>query len=103
MESVPINNYTIGYFFLPKADLKIANRRGLHARAASKFVKLANLYDAEITVSMDDHSVSGTSIMGLLMLAAKPGDTIIIETKGIQADKALNALTSLIDQNFEEQ
>ena len=87
---------------MPKADLKIVNQRGLHARAAAKFVKLANCYKADITVSMDDYSVSGSSIMGLLMLAAKRGDKIVLETNGLQAEKALNALTDLINQKFEE-
>ena len=82
--------------------LTIDNQRGLHARAAAKFVKLANLYDVKITVTKDGQSVSGNSIMGLLMLAAMPGDKIILETTGTQAKEALNALGNLVNKNFEE-
>ena len=82
--------------------LTIDNQRGLHARAAAKFVKLANLYDVKITVTKDGQSVSGNSIMGLLMLAAMPGDKIILETTGTQANEALNALGNLVNKNFEE-
>lgn len=82
--------------------LTIDNQRGLHARAAAKFVKLANLYDVKITVTKDGQSVSGNSIMGLLMLAAMPGDKIILETTGTQANEALSALGNLIKKKFEE-
>ena len=87
---------------MPKVRLKIDNRRGLHARAAAKFVKLANLYNVEVIVTKDGQSVSGKSIMGLLMLAAMPGDKIILETKGLQAQEALSVLSSLVNQKFEE-
>ena len=87
---------------MPKVYLTIDNQRGLHARAAAKFVKLANLYDVKITVTKDGQSVSGNSIMGLLMLAAMPGDKIILETTGTQANEALNALGNLVNKNFEE-
>lgn len=87
---------------MPKVYLTIDNQRGLHARAAAKFVKLANLYDVKITVTKDGQSVSGNSIMGLLMLAAMPGDKIILETTGTQANEALSALGNLIKKKFEE-
>jgi len=87
---------------LPKNCLKIANQRGFHARAAAKFVKRANLYDVEITVTKEAQSVSGHSIMGLLMLAAMPGEKIILETTGPDAHEALTALSNLVNQNFEE-
>ena len=87
---------------MPKLTLKINNRRGLHARAAAKFVKLANLYDIEIIVTKDGQTVSGKSIMGLLMLAAMPGDKIIIETRGFEAQEALSVLSNLVNQKFEE-
>jgi len=87
---------------LPKAHLKIDNQRGLHARAAAKFVKIASNYDIEVTVSKDGQTVSGISIMGLLMLAAMPGDKIVLETTGAQAIEALEALSKLINENFEE-
>ena len=87
---------------MPKAYLKIDNQRGLHARAAAKFVKIASNYDIEVTVSKDGQTVSGISIMGLLMLAAMPGDKIVLETTGTQAIKGLKALSDLIKKNFEE-
>ena len=87
---------------MPKAYLKIDNQRGLHARAAAKFVKIASNYDIEVTVSKDGQTVSGISIMGLLMLAAMPGDKIVLETTGTQAIEGLNALSDLIKKKFEE-
>jgi len=87
---------------MPEADLLIRNQRGLHARAASKFVKLAGDFDADISVSKDGQTVSGLSIMGLLMLAAAPGDTITITTEGTQAEEAFIALKDLVDQKFLE-
>ena len=87
---------------MPKVSLKIGNRRGLHARAAAKFVKLASLYNVEIMVTKNEQSVSGKSIMGLLMLAAMPGDKITLETKGLQAQEALSVLSNLVNKKFEE-
>ena len=87
---------------MPKAYLKIDNQRGLHARAAAKFVKIASNYDIEVTVSKDGQTVSGVSIMGLLMLAAMTGDKIVLETTGTQAIEGLNALSDLIKKQFEE-
>ena len=87
---------------MPKAYLKIRNQRGLHARAAGRFVKLAGQFDIEITVSKDGQMVSGLSIMGLMMLAAMPGDTIILETSGTQANEAFNALCDFIAKKSEE-
>ena len=87
---------------MPKAYLKIDNQRGLHARAAAKFVNIASNYDIEVTVSKDGQTVSGVSIMGLLMLAAMPGDKIVLETTGTQAIEGLNALSDLIKKKFEE-
>ena len=87
---------------VPKAYLKIRNQRGLHARAAGRFVKLAGQFDIEITVSKDGQTVSGLSIMGLMMLAAMPGDTILLETTGAQANEAFSALSDLIAKRFEE-
>ncbi|RED51409.1 HPr family phosphocarrier protein [Aestuariispira insulae] len=83
-------------------DVEIVNRRGLHARAAAKFVKLAETFDAQVTVSKDGQSVGGRSIMGLMMLAAAPGCSVHIEAQGPQADAALTALTQLIEAGFHE-
>ena len=80
----------------------ISNRRGLHARAAAKFVKLAGQFDAQIEVSNRGTSVSGRSIMGLMMLAAAPGCTIELRGQGEQATAALDALVALIEAKFDE-
>ena len=76
---------------MAKQLLTITNQRGLHARAAAKFVKLAGQFDAEVTVSKDGQSVSGLSIMGLMMLAAAAGDSIDVSTEGVDADAAMAA------------
>ena len=80
----------------------IANRRGLHARAAAKFVKLAAAFDAQVTVGHRGTEVSGLSIMGLMMLAAAPGCSIEIKSTGAQAAEALEALYDLVDRKFDE-
>jgi len=80
----------------------IVNRRGLHARASAKFVQLAESFDAEITVSKDGMSVGGTSIMGLMMLAASPGCCITVSAEGPDADQALDALDALVADRFGE-
>lgn len=82
--------------------LNIVNSRGLHARASAKFVQCAEKFDAEIKVSRDGHSVSGTSIMGLMMLAAAPGCCILIEAEGPEAEPALDALEALVSGGFGE-
>ncbi|MCR9136965.1 MAG: HPr family phosphocarrier protein [Alphaproteobacteria bacterium] len=83
-------------------QLDIINKRGLHARASAKFVQLAASFDAEITVSKDGSSVGGTSIMGLMMLAASPGCCIMVSATGPQAAEALNALDALVAGRFGE-
>ena len=80
----------------------IVNKRGLHARASAKFVQLAESFDAEISVTKDGLSVGGTSIMGLMMLAASPGCCISVSASGPQAEEALDALESLIANRFGE-
>jgi len=86
-----------------KKSLNICNQRGLHARAAAKFVKLVGEFEAEIWVTKDGQTVDGGSIMGLMMLAAGIGTTIDIETKGLQAEPALEALESLVADKFGEE
>ena len=81
----------------------IVNGRGLHARAAAKFVKLAGTFDAEITVARNDMEVSGASIMGLMMLGAAPGCELELRANGIGAHDALEALGSLIANRFDEE
>lgn len=83
--------------------LPIRNRRGLHARASAKFVTLASQYEATVTVSKDGSDVLGTSIMGLMMLAAACGDSIDVRAEGAQAAEALAALTELVETRFGEE
>ncbi len=82
--------------------IDITNKRGLHARASAKFVTLATGFDAEVTVSHDGQSVTGTSIMGLMMLAAGLGDSIEMSARGPQAEAALAALVALVTDRFGE-
>ena len=81
----------------------IVNQRGLHARASAKFVKLAESFDAVISVSKGDSTVGGTSIMGLMMLAAGQGSKITISAEGEDAEQALNELGELINSGFSEE
>lgn len=84
-------------------ELLIINKRGLHARASAKFVQTVDGFDARITVSRDGMTVGGTSIMGLMMLAASPGSTIVVTAEGPDATTALNALEALIADKFGEE
>ncbi|MCC3303908.1 HPr family phosphocarrier protein [Sneathiella sp. HT1-7] len=86
-----------------KRDLMIGNARGLHARAAAKFVKCAEKFDADINVVKGENEVSGSSIMGLMMLAASNGTTISVEVTGPEADAAMEALTELVTDKFGEE
>jgi phosphocarrier protein len=83
-------------------EVPITNRRGLHARASAKFVTVASSFDAEVTVSHDGSSVTGTSIMGLMMLAAAMGDTITISATGPEAEAAVSKLAGLVLDKFGE-
>ncbi len=80
----------------------IANKRGLHARAAAKFVKLASGFDAEITVAKRGQTVSGRSILGLMMLGAGPGTEIEISVSGREAEEAIEVLGGMVAARFEE-
>ena len=80
----------------------ICNKRGLHARAAARFVKLAETFSSEVTVTRRDQSISGRSIMGLMMLAAVPGASIDITAKGEDAETAVAALAMLVERRFDE-
>ena len=82
--------------------MNIVNQRGLHARASAKFVKCAEGFDATVTVSKDGQSVPGTSIMGLMMLAASIGTSIMVEASGPQAEAAMSALEDLVTRKFDE-
>jgi phosphocarrier protein HPr len=84
-------------------ELAIVNQRGLHARASAKFVKCAEGFDANITVTRDGQTVPATSIMGLMMLAAAMGTSIVVEASGPQAAAAIAALESLVASRFDEE
>ena len=86
-----------------RRTLPIANKRGLHARAAAKFVRTAGQFDALVRVSFKGQEVSGLSIMGLMMLAATPGSSIQVTAAGPQAVAALEALGALIADKFGEE
>ncbi len=81
----------------------ISNELGLHARAATKFVQLAGKYPCDVTVEKDGHEVNGKSIMGVLMLVASKGTTIVIRGKGAQAPDAVAALAQLVQDKFGEE
>lgn len=80
----------------------VTNSRGLHARAAARFVKLAGEFDAEVEVAKDDMCVSGRSIMGLMMLSAGPGAEIELRARGADAAAVLDALAGLVTRSFDE-
>ncbi len=85
-----------------QARVTIVNQRGLHARAAARFVKLATAFQAEVTVVANGTEVSGASIMGLMMLAASPGCELELRAKGPAAPAAVAALVTLIESKFHE-
>ncbi|MCK5235508.1 MAG: HPr family phosphocarrier protein [Deltaproteobacteria bacterium] len=80
----------------------IKNRLGLHARAASKFVQVANKFNSEIFVAKEGQEVNGKSIMGILILAAPCGSDILVSAEGDDASVALESLGDLIDRGFDE-
>jgi phosphocarrier protein len=83
-------------------SVTIVNKRGLHARAAAKFVKLAAQFVCNIDVTKDGETVSGRSIMGLMMLAAAPGCSIHLAASGQDAGPAIEAIAQLVDNKFHE-
>ena len=85
-----------------KRTLAIGNKRGLHARAAAKFVRTAGQFDAAVRVSFKGQDVSGLSIMGLMMLAAGIGSAIELSCSGRQAFEAMTALSALVEGKFGE-
>ena len=83
-------------------EVQITNIRGLHARASAKFVTLASSHSADVEVEKDGSRVAGTSIMGLMMLGAAKGDSVVISAKGDGAERALAALVELVENKFGE-
>jgi phosphocarrier protein HPr len=84
-------------------ELEICNKKGLHARASAKFVQTVEKFDADVKVKRANEVVGGTSIMGLMMLAAGPGTTITVEATGKQAAEVVEALASLVSGRFTEE
>lgn len=88
---------------IQRAEVMIRNKKGLHARASAKFVTCAEGFSAKVSVSRDGQTVGGTSIMGLLTLAASQGTTITIVVEGAEAREALIALVALVRDGFGEE
>ncbi|MBY0613641.1 MAG: HPr family phosphocarrier protein [Beijerinckiaceae bacterium] len=84
-------------------EIPIVNRKGLHARASAKFVQCAEKFDAEVTVTRCGETVGGTSIMGLLTLAAAQGTTITVGASGAEAEQAMDAISALLASGFGEE
>jgi phosphocarrier protein HPr len=85
------------------AEIPIINKRGLHARASAKFVQTVERFNAEVWVTRGGETVGGTSIMGLMMLSAGPGTTIVVSAVGPEAEAALAAITELCASKFNEE
>jgi phosphocarrier protein len=85
-----------------RARVKIRNRKGLHARASAKFVKCAEAFKATVRVTRDRHTVGGTSIMSLMMLAAGTGTELVLEAEGPEGPQAIEALVALVESGFGE-
>jgi phosphocarrier protein len=84
-------------------ELLITNKRGLHARASAKFVQTVERFNADIWVTRGGETVGGTSIMGLMMLSAGPGTTIMVSAAGPEAEAALEAIAELVNSKFNEE
>jgi phosphocarrier protein len=84
------------------AEIQVANRLGLHARAAARFVHLANRFDSRISVSKEGSRVDGKSILGLLTLAACQGTRLLVEAQGPDEERALRELVQLVRDRFGE-
>jgi phosphocarrier protein HPr len=87
---------------MPERDVEVVNAHGIHARPAAEIVKLAAKFGSQITLARDGMEVNGKSIMGVMMLAAECGSTVRIKAEGADADKALDALSTLIASRFGE-
>jgi phosphocarrier protein len=84
-------------------EIPIINKRGLHARASAKFVQMVERFNAEVWVTRGSETVGGTSIMGLMMLSAGPGTSIVVSAVGPEAEAAINAITELVGSKFNEE
>jgi phosphocarrier protein len=105
-DEVPSSDNEAGPTIPPGAisrELPIINKRGLHARASAKFVQMVERFNAEVWVTRGTETVGGTSIMGLMMLSAAPGTSIVVSAAGPEAEKALDAITELVASKFNEE
>jgi phosphocarrier protein HPr len=84
-------------------EIPIINKRGLHARASAKFVQLVERFNADVWVTRGGETVGGTSIMGLMMLSAGPGTSILVSAAGPEAEAAITAITDLVASKFNEE
>ena len=84
-------------------ELQIVNKRGLHARASAKFVQMVEKFSAEVWVTRGSETVGGTSIMGLMMLAAGPGTSVVVSAIGPEAQAAIDAIAALVADKFNEE
>jgi phosphocarrier protein HPr len=103
-DTAPENNAGSG--IPPEAlsrEIPIINKRGLHARASAKFVQLVERFNAEVWVTRGGETVGGTSIMGLMMLSAGPGTTIVVSVAGPEAEAAITAIADLVASKFNEE
>jgi phosphocarrier protein len=87
---------------MAERSVQIVNRNGLHARPAAEIVKAASKFKADITITRDDLEVNGKSIMGVMMLAAEYGSTVMLRASGPDAEQAIDALSKLIADRFGE-
>jgi phosphocarrier protein len=88
---------------MPKAEVPIVNKLGLHARASAKLTQLAGSYPCEVWMERNGRRINAKSIMGVMMLAAGKGSSIVVDTEGEQADEALSAILALIADRFGEE
>src|SRR5438270_13006357 len=103
-DAAPANN--AGAAVPPDAlsrEMLIINKRGLHARASAKFVQMVERFNAEVWVTKGGETVGGTSIMGLMMLSAGPGTSIVVSAIGPDAQAAIDAITELVASKFNEE
>jgi phosphocarrier protein len=84
-------------------ELPVTNKRGLHARASAKFVQMVERFNADVTVTRGNETVGGNSIMGLMMLSAGIGTSIVVAAKGPEAQAALDAISELVLGKFGEE
>jgi len=87
---------------MPRIEIEITNKLGLHARASAKLTKIAGSYPCEVWMERNGKRINAKSIMGVMMLAAGKGSTIVIDTEGEQAEEALSALVALVRNKFGE-